>query len=65
MGKSCKDVAQSFVDCLKNSSCVKSGNDIKTCLKQMAIADESNGGGVTNTGTKTSVWSPTLIQTWL
>ena len=34
MGKSCKDIAQSLVDCMKDSPCVKAGGDIRECMKE-------------------------------
>ena len=43
MGKSCKDVAQSLVDCVKNTPCVKDGGDIKTCMKKMSGSTTSAG----------------------
>lgn len=33
MGKSCKDIAQSLVDCMKKTECVKNGGGIKMCMK--------------------------------
>lgn len=33
MGKSCKEVAQSLVECMKASSCVQGGGDIQACMK--------------------------------
>ena len=39
MGKSCKDVAQSLVDCMKNSSCVKEGGELNLCIKKMSLKE--------------------------
>jgi hypothetical protein len=32
--KSCKEIARSLVDCMKESECMKQGGDFKTCLEQ-------------------------------
>jgi cytochrome c oxidase assembly factor 5 len=32
MGKSCKEIAQSLVDCMKKSECVIAGGNIKDCM---------------------------------
>lgn len=40
MGKSCKDIAQTLVDCLKKSECVKKGGDLKFCMKSSDSNDE-------------------------
>jgi cytochrome c oxidase assembly factor 5 len=32
MGKSCKDIAESLVACLKKSECVKTGGSLRDCL---------------------------------
>ena len=40
MGKSCKDVAESLVQCLKKSKCVMEGGDMRSCMKGTASADE-------------------------
>lgn len=34
MGKSCKSTAQTLVDCVKNSQCVKDGGTIRECIKK-------------------------------
>ena len=33
MAKSCREIAQSLVDCMKSTPCVKAGGDVMTCLK--------------------------------
>jgi hypothetical protein len=38
MGKSCKDVAQSLVDCMQKTACVKNGGGIKDCLKAVEVS---------------------------
>ena len=35
MAKSCRETAESLVECLKNSPCVKAGKTIRECLKEM------------------------------
>ena len=42
MGKSCKETAQSFVECMKNSSCVKNGGDVKSCIKKLSKANNTD-----------------------
>jgi hypothetical protein len=34
MGKSCKEIAQSLVECMKKSECVKRGGEVKPCMKE-------------------------------
>ena len=33
MAKSCKEIAQNLVDCMKNTPCMKEGGDLRTCMK--------------------------------
>ena len=35
MGASCKEIAETLIDCIKGSDCVKSGSTVKDCLAQM------------------------------
>jgi hypothetical protein len=39
MGKSCKDVAQSLVECTKKTKCVKNGGSIRDCIKENTEGD--------------------------
>jgi hypothetical protein len=34
MAKSCKEIAQSLVDCMKNTHCVQNGGNIRECMKK-------------------------------
>jgi len=45
MGKSCKEIAQSLVDCMNKSECVKAGGNLKACLKAHEDADGRPTGG--------------------
>ena len=36
MAKSCKDIAESLVECIKKTECYKSCKDLKTCIKDNA-----------------------------
>jgi len=40
MGKSCKEIAQSLYDCVKDTPCVKNGGDIRECLKDTSSSEE-------------------------
>ena len=33
MGKSCKDVADSLIECMRKTQCMKNGGDLRSCLK--------------------------------
>jgi hypothetical protein len=35
MGASCKEIAETLIDCIKKTDCVKDGMSIKDCLGQM------------------------------
>ena len=35
MGTSCKEIAETLIDCIKKSDCVKDGGKIKDCLAEM------------------------------
>ena len=35
MGSSCKEIAETLIDCIKKSDCVKAGGNIKDCLSEM------------------------------
>jgi Cytochrome c oxidase assembly protein PET191 len=35
MGASCKEIAETLIDCIKKTDCVKEGSSIKDCLGQM------------------------------
>ena len=35
MGASCKEIAETLIDCIKKSDCVRDGSSIKDCLAQM------------------------------
>jgi cytochrome c oxidase assembly factor 5 len=40
MGKSCKEIAESLVDCIKKSDCVlKQGGTVRDCIGDMSKAD--------------------------
>ena len=41
MGKSCKEIAQTLVECMKETKCVKDGGGIRDCLNETG----KNGGG--------------------
>jgi hypothetical protein len=45
MANSCKEVAQSLVDCMHKSACVKEGGNIKDCLKLHTDKDGKPTGG--------------------
>jgi hypothetical protein len=34
MAKSCMEVAQTLVECMKSTPCVKAGGDIRKCMKE-------------------------------
>ena len=34
MGKSCKEVAQSLIDCMKKTECVRQGGEMRPCMKK-------------------------------
>ena len=34
MGKSCKEIAQSLVECMKQTNCVQIGGDVRKCLSE-------------------------------
>lgn len=36
MGRSCIDVAQSLVQCMKDTPCVRAGGDIRRCMREHA-----------------------------
>lgn len=40
MGKSCKESAQSLLDCMKNTACMKKGGEFRECAKK-----DSDGAG--------------------
>jgi cytochrome c oxidase assembly factor 5 len=42
MAKSCKEIAESLVDCIKKSPCVRNGGSIKGCLNSMKNTDDDN-----------------------
>ena len=42
MAKSCKEIAQSLVDCMKNTPCMKGGGDLRTCLKPAGGAESES-----------------------
>ncbi len=49
MGRSCKDIAQSLVDCIKKSDCVTSGRGtIRSCLKGKSNTNIENNSNNTN-----------------
>ena len=39
--QSCKDIAQSLYDCMKQEECMKKGGDIRKCMKEHPEACES------------------------
>jgi hypothetical protein len=39
MGKSCKELARSLFDCMKDVPCVKNGGDMKQCLNSPDAAE--------------------------
>jgi hypothetical protein len=41
MGKSCRSAAQSFVDCIKKSQCMKDGGTLRACVNK---GDDLEGG---------------------
>jgi|AntAceMinimDraft_1070359.scaffolds.fasta_scaffold513782_1 hypothetical protein len=45
MGKSCKEIAVSLVECMQKTDCVKRGGDIKTCMKSHVAEDGTITGG--------------------
>lgn len=44
MGKSCKEIAETLIDCIKNSQCVKNGGDVRSCMKTPQGNDEVQMG---------------------
>ena len=40
MGKSCEQIKDQFVSCLKKEDCIKSGNPARYCLKNYLISDD-------------------------
>ena len=45
MGKSCKEIAQTLVDCMMKSQCVKTGGDVRKCLQSSMVEDGQVIGG--------------------
>lgn len=45
MGNSCKEIAQSLVDCMNKSVCVKDGGTIKECMRLHEDKDGKATGG--------------------
>lgn len=43
MGNSCKEIAQSLVDCMQKTDCVKSGGGIRECMKVRTDANDAEG----------------------
>ncbi|RYH04811.1 hypothetical protein EON65_46430 [archaeon] len=39
MGKSCKDIARTLLDCMAETQCVQQGQDVKECMKTMEGED--------------------------
>ena len=42
MARSCKEIAQTLVECIKNSVCVKSGGEVRQCL-QASMGENEQG----------------------
>lgn len=42
MAKSCKEVAQSLIECMQKTECMKKGGELRTCMKNEGNSD---GGG--------------------
>ncbi len=40
MGKSCKEIAQSLVECMKQTNCVQNGGDLRKCLNETEDCQE-------------------------
>jgi hypothetical protein len=40
MGKSCKEVAQSLLDCMKKTECIKKGGNFRECLRKDGEEDQ-------------------------
>ena len=34
MGKSCKEVARSLLECMKKTTCMRNGGDLRSCLRE-------------------------------
>lgn len=34
MGKSCREIAQTLVDCMRTSPCVVEGGEVRDCMKK-------------------------------
>ena len=45
MAKSCKEIAEALVDCLKTSKCVRDGGGLRKCLGGPEGAGEGAGAG--------------------
>ena len=44
MGKSCKEIAESLVDCIKKSDCViKQGGTVRDCIGDMSKMEDECG----------------------
>ena len=41
--KSCRDIAQTLYDCMKKTECVKSGGDVRDCMKNASECQEFRG----------------------
>ena len=44
MGKSCKEIAETLVDCMKKSECVRKGGSLKECLGDMTGQEKETTG---------------------
>mgnify|MGYP002836593425 CR=1 FL=1 len=47
MAKSCKEVAQSLIDCMQKTECMKKGGDLRTCMKAHEVRNADGSADVT------------------
>ena len=48
MAKSCKEIAVSLLDCMKNTKCMKDGGDLRSCMKAVGPDTAFNFEGDAN-----------------
>ena len=45
MAKSCKEIAETLVDCMKKSACVRGGGDLRSCLNANTGGEDGSAPG--------------------
>lgn len=43
MGKSCKELAQSLLECMKKAACMRNGGDLLSCLREDNVGFSADG----------------------